>query len=105
MEDSDKQNDLKKSHLDNPAPPSKVEIVTNLFSEFSEKEGSKEFDTMKEDLISFVALKEGDLTENQLLSDELIFKSLLYNALEKIFDRSDVYKSKGLSKRKNYEII
>ncbi len=83
MEDSDKQNDLKKSHLDNPAPPSKVEIVTNLFSEFSEKEGSKEFDTMKEDLISFVALKEGDLTENQLLSDELIFKSLLYNALEK----------------------
>ena len=83
MEDSDKQNDLKKSNLDNPSPPSKVEIVTNLFSEFSEKEGSKEFDSMKEDLISFVALKEGDLTEKELLSDELIFKTLLYNALEK----------------------
>ena len=83
MEDPDKQNDLKKSHLDNPAPPSKVEIITKLFSEFSEKEASKEFDTMKEDLISFVALKEGDLTEKELLSDELIFKTLLYNTLEK----------------------
>ena len=83
MEDPDKQNDLKKSHLDNPSPPSKVEIITKLFSEFSEKEASKEFDIMKEDLISFVTLKEGELTENELLSDEFIFKTLLYNTLEK----------------------
>ena len=83
MEDPDKQTDLKKSHLDMPSQPSKVEIVTKLFSEFSEKEASKEFDIMKEDLIAFVAYKEGDQTEEELRSDEWAFKNLLYNSLEK----------------------
>ena len=83
MEDPDKQTDLKKSHLDMPSQPSKVEIVTKLFSEFSEKESSKEFDIMKEDLIAFVAYKEGDQTEEELRSDEWAFKNLLYNSLEK----------------------
>ena len=66
MEDPEKQNDLKKSHLDNPPQISKAEILSELFSPFSEKESSKEFDIMKEDLIAYITLQENDknISEN-----------------------------------------
>ena len=60
MDESDKQNDLKKSQNEFPSQPSKVEIITNLFAPFSEKEESKEFNIMKEDLIAYVTLQEND---------------------------------------------
>ena len=83
MEDPDKQNDLKKSHLDNPPQISKAEILSELFTPFSEKESNKEFDIMKEDLISYVALQENDKNISENLKDEWVFKNLLYSYLEK----------------------
>ena len=83
MDDIEKQNDLKKSNLDNPPQMSKVETITNLFSPFSEKEGSKEFDIMKDDLIAYVALQESDKNIQENAADEWLFKNLLYSSLEK----------------------
>ena len=83
MDDTEKQNDLKKSNLDIPPQASKAEIITKLFSPFSEKEGSKEFDIMKEDLIAYVTLQENDDNVLNNTKDEWIFKNLLYSSLEK----------------------
>ena len=54
MEDEEKQNDLKKSNLDIPPQISKADSLTELLSHFSEKEQSKEFDIMKDDLIKYI---------------------------------------------------
>ena len=83
MDESDKQNDLKKDQNDFPSQPSKVEIITNLFSPFSVKENSKEFNIMKEDLIAYVTLQENDENIKKNQTDEWTFKNLLYNSLEK----------------------
>ena len=83
MDDQDKQNDLKKSHNENIPQLSKADILINLFSSFSEKENSKEFDIMKSDLINYISLQENDTNVNPIISDEIKFKNLLYNSLEK----------------------
>ena len=83
MEDLDRQNDLKKSHNDNVPQLSKAEILAKLFTPFSEKENSKEFDLMKSDLINYISLQETDTELKPNLSDEITFKNLLYNSLEK----------------------
>ena len=83
MDDTEKQNDLKKSNLDIPPQISKAEILSELFSPFSEKEASKEFDLMKEDLIAYVALQENDKNISGNLKDEWVFKNSLYSLLEK----------------------
>ena len=83
MDDIDKQNDLKKSHNDIPQMASKIDILTDLFSPFSEKEGSKEFNNMKEDLIAYVTLQENDKNVKDNSTDEWLFKNLLYSKLEK----------------------
>ena len=83
MDDPEKQNDLKKSNLDNPPIISKVDILTELFSPFSESEQSKEFDIMKDDLIKYINLKENDKNVLESAKDEWLFKNLLYKELEK----------------------
>ena len=83
MDESDKQNDLKKSQNEFPSQPSKVEIITNLFAPFSEKEESKEFNIMKEDLIAYVTLQENNENIKKNQTDEWTFKNLLYSSLEK----------------------
>ena len=83
MDDPEKQNDLKKSNLDNPPILSKVDILTELFSPFSESEQSKEFDIMKDDLIKYINLQENDKNVLESAKDEWLFKNLLYKELEK----------------------
>ena len=83
MDDPEKQNDLKKSNLDNPPIISKVDILTELFSPFSESEQSKEFDIMKDDLIKYINLQENDKNVLESAKDEWLFKNLLYKELEK----------------------
>ena len=83
MEDEEKQNDLKKSNLDIPPQISKADSLTELLSPFSEKEQSKEFDIMKDDLIKYITLQENDKNVLDSTTDEWLFKNLLYSSLEK----------------------
>ena len=83
MEDEEKQNDLKKSNLDIPPQISKADSLTELLSPFSEKEQSKEFDIMKDDLIKYINLQENDKNVLESAKDEWLFKNLLYKELEK----------------------
>ena len=83
MEDPEKQNEFRKSQIDIPPQVSKAVILLELFSPFSEKEGSKEFDIMKDDLIAYVTLQENDKNILENSKDEWVFKNFLYSQLEK----------------------
>ena len=75
--------DSHKNNIDLKFSNSKSKLFSKLLNSFSKKEQNKYFDIMSSDLINFQIMQENNDKPEINISNEISFKNILYNLLEK----------------------
>ena len=75
--------DSHKNNIDLKFSNSKSKLFSKLLNSFSKKEQNKYFDIMSSDLINFQIMQENNDKPDINISNEISFKNILYNLLEK----------------------